>query len=161
MPDGSSHFAVGVIVFSTMTAVAVYERGGLDHLARDVLYGGLVGLLVTPDADVQGSTYTERILRHIPVVGFLWALSWDGYGALFKHRGLSHNLLLGTATRLLWLWLISAFWLVVAAGIIALQGGDPQTWPAVLLSWWRQVISAPLLLAWWLQDALHIVMDAL
>jgi uncharacterized metal-binding protein len=107
--------------------------------------GMLVGVLITPDLDLPGITYEERRMLDInEKIGNLWMLFTKPYSKLFKHRGISHWLVLGTLTRLPY-------------GLLLLL-------PLWQLS--RLVFSLnvePLLLyifaGWTLQDAIHIVTD--
>jgi uncharacterized metal-binding protein len=158
MPDGATHFACGLFVIAAGVG-GTWVLTGDGAMTAAVALGCGVGLTVTPDADVAGSTYPEKMLKKIPVAGWLWAQSWSGYGALAKHRGISHNVIFGTATRVAWLLLISFFWLAVASGVAAWYGGDVTRWPAVLAETLVWLLRPGVLLGMWLQDFCHVALD--
>lgn len=159
MPDGRTHFVAGVL--AGCAAVLLVDAWRQDpQLTGMVAAGCGVGLFITPDADQESVlSFPEQLLARVPVMGDVWLACWLPYARLFKHRGVSHNLVFGTATRVIWLLGLSLFWLVVAAGGLALRHGDPTGWPAVLFDWWRRGLHPGLLLGWWWQDAVHIVLD--
>ena len=71
------------------------------HPKRDLLliFGGTFAystLFMNPDMDLANQ------IRLFSLRGF-FSLPFRSYSKFFSHRGLSHNLLLGSATRILWL----------------------------------------------------------
>lgn len=64
-------------------------------------------IFMNPDLDLAHS------IRLRSVRGFL-SLPFRSYSRIFRHRGLSHHLLFGSLTRILWLfgWFLLAFFLV-------------------------------------------------
>ena len=164
MPDGITHFEIGLLAGSAaVLAAAAYAD---PPAVRAVLLGSAIGLLITPDLDQEGTTFTERVLRHVPLVGFLFQVSWYGYALLFRHRGWSHNIIIGTPSRILWSLFLLLFWTCAAGGLAAFGAGAalPVTvpdWPAVIAEFVPRLAHPGVLLGWWLQDALHVLLDAL
>lgn len=159
MPDGITHFEIGAV---GAIAAVIVTAGYTDYATtRAVVIGSLIGLAITPDLDQEGTTFTERILRRIPVLGFLFQVSWYGYALLFPHRGWSHNLLVGTLTRIAWAALLLTFWSLVATGLGWLYDGQPHNWLDEVARPLMREAHIGVFLAWWLQDALHILADSL
>lgn len=68
------------------------------------LLGAIIGHVLTPDIDHHFYTYEEyRIYRYNRILGFLWWLYWLPYEKLVPHRGISHQPIVGTATRFFYL----------------------------------------------------------
>lgn len=57
-------------------------------------------LMLSPDLDLRSNSARRRW----GLLGFIWV----PYTKVFKHRGLSHNLLLGPLTRIAYLFLLGA-----------------------------------------------------
>ncbi len=103
MPAGKEHLRLELGLLPVFL-------GGVWLLGRDVLslpevaaFGGaylLSSLLLSPDLDLR---YNSARRRWGPL-GFIWI----PYSKVFKHRGLSHNPLLGPPTRIGYLFLIGA-----------------------------------------------------
>jgi uncharacterized metal-binding protein len=109
MANGSVHFRANVLCgLSTMALLNINNSTiNIDNIqihidTIQVSIGLLLGTIITPDYDFD-KIYIKKIIKKIPVLGFFWNLYWYPYSKLFKHRGLSHNLLLGTITRVLYL----------------------------------------------------------
>jgi uncharacterized metal-binding protein len=160
MASGQLHFTANVIAGTVLTSIA-YLRAPEPAMALYIGIGCLIGTIVTPDMDLEGTTYTERMMRKIPVFGWLWQQSWYGYALLFRHRGASHNLLLGTPSRIMWLGIIAVFWTVFLIGLLCVvqPGNDPDVLgrdiATTILSW----VHPGLLLGWFAQDIAHYILD--
>lgn len=132
MPSGKVHTAINItsVVFVLIIAVFVNE------LCRSLfLYviGFLFGtFFVNPDLDIWRSDVSKRwkFLR----------LYWYPYTLLFKHRGYSHNIIIGPASRILYL-LLPVFFFVHRIP--------------------HEIIKESLLVIFgiWLADFLHILLD--
>lgn len=159
MPDGVTHFEIGLAGgIAAVLAAAAYT----DYATtRAVAIGSLIGLAITPDLDQEGTTFTERILRRIPLIGFVFQVSWYGYALLFRHRGWSHNLLLGTLTRVAWAGLLLVCWSLVAIGAAWLWDGAPRNWLTEIIRPMLNEAHAGVFIGWWLQDVLHVLADSL
>ncbi len=161
MPAGRAHFVIGLLGGAALVSAADWYAGD-PALTRAVAVGAGIGLLVTPDADQEGTlSFTERLLCRVPLVGWLWANSWWGYAHLFRHRGISHSLVFGTATRVAWLTFIATFWLLFVAGLACALDGQPRAgWLPLAAGWLRAVFHPAILVGWWWQDLLHVAADA-
>lgn len=107
--------AVGGTLSATLGAA-----GGWAFVA-----GFLAGsLLLTPDLDIAFQTVNAK-RRWGPLQRL-----WLPYGALFRHRGVSHTYLLGPATRLIYLalLLVPVALLAQAMGFDAAALGVPAAW---------------------------------
>lgn len=97
--------------------------------------GSLSGILLTPDLDQEGISYSEwRIIKYTLGIGFLWVWYWLPYALLSRHRGLSHWPIVGTATRVMYilpLWILASSLERLAPIAAAIQ---PGAWlPAAIL----------------------------
>lgn len=64
--------------------------------------GCAAGILISPDLDVDGWSYSERVLGRF--FGSIWLIIWYPYAKIIPHRNpLSHAPLIGTAGRVLYL----------------------------------------------------------
>lgn len=73
------------------------------------LLGSWMGVLFTPDLDMETRTLVDRL----PIIGPLWSVLWYPYAWAIPHRSwLSHTPLLGTAIRQLYFWGI--VWVVLS-----------------------------------------------
>lgn len=103
MPGGREHLRLELALLPVFL-------GGVWLLGRDVVtlpelgvFGGaylLSSFLLSPDLDLR---YNSARRRWGPL-GFIWI----PYSKVFKHRGLSHNPLLGPLTRIGYLFLLGA-----------------------------------------------------
>ena len=75
---------------------------GRDHAkVALVIWSASGGWLMTPDLDVNGTTFEEyRLYKIFWPIGFVWQNFWAPYGLMFKHRGWSHTPFIGTLTRI-------------------------------------------------------------
>lgn len=145
MANGSVHFKANVLCgLSTLALLninnnTIYIDTIQVHIDNiQVSIGLLLGTIITPDYDFD-KIYIKKIIKKIPVLGFLWNLYWYPYSKLFKHRGLSHNVLLGTLTRFLYLSL-----------------------PILLFCLFNNISFTYIyiLLGWYIQDFIHYILDS-
>jgi len=158
MPDGKTHFAVGVMGAATAVGLAFSLP---PPWPGAVAVGSLLGLVITPDMDIDAATYTEWLLSRVPLAGWLFQVVFYGYGLLFRHRGLSHHWLIGTASRMTYTAAAVMVMAVFVVGIAALRAGVAQDLVTPAAVWLVRSAHPGLLLGWWLQDLLHVVLDAL
>lgn len=158
MADGKTHLRVALVtdVFFSAGAFYLYTQGyGAE--AVGVMTGALLGTLITPDYDVNGSTITEKLMRHyLGVVGDWWVAEWHLYALWNKHRGrFSHKHLIGTVTRAI--YLIWRLWerAVFLVGLHALYGTPLIQFGGELPGG----LLVSLLLVWAIHDSLHIIYD--
>ena len=111
-----------------------------------LIVGAIAGWFITPDADVNGSSEEER--RIPQPFRFFWKLVLYPYSLLFRHRGISHWIVVGTFTRIFYLLIV--FTLVV----------HPQN-----VFWWydfflqNKKICMYVIVPWIVQDTVHYFYD--
>lgn len=164
MSTGRTHatFAWGLSIPLTFTGAYLYASGYPD-LGIGVWWGTLAGILITPDADLEGTTWEERRLYNLSLLlGLLWQWAWFLYARAIPHRGISHIPILGTITRIGYLVFVSymATWIVNGAWLNYCQfaGCAPQQvsipWNVIQPLTW-----AGLIIAWVAQDMGHLLLD--
>lgn len=158
MADGRTHFIANVVSGTAMT-LAAHRLLDDPQAWTYVALGSMIGAIITPDLDQEGRTHTENLLRRIPVVGFVFQVSWYPYAILFRHRGASHTLLFGTLSRVLYSILLILFWLIFASGLLWMFNASPQRLIAATLHALAQLASAYLVAAWFGQDVVHYIFD--
>ena len=89
-------FAIAVSFVSTPVLVHYFDYDIPSAVMLSL--GILTQLVMSADLDVNRSKIAKR-WKFKPLI--LW---WKWYGLLFKHRGISHTPLIGTITRLLWIF---------------------------------------------------------
>lgn len=157
MADGSVHLKVALVADIGM-AYAVWEllQSGQVEAALGIGVGAALGTIITPDYDINGTTITESLIRkYIPVVGDFWVADWYLYSLWAKHRGVSHLLVIGTVTRVVYLAWRCWWWYVFAAGVayLYLETHLQISLPFSLQTLWWMFI------AWCVHDLLHIYFD--
>lgn len=100
-------------------------------------------LLLSPDLDLRHN----ETRRRWGLLGFIWI----PYTKIFKHRGLSHSLFLGTLTRLAYLGLLA---FIVACGLSSLNLRVAAPLPSTRLYLWFVG-----LIGLWLPNMLHALVD--
>jgi uncharacterized metal-binding protein len=105
MPSFSNHLIFNMII---LTLFIIYLR---DHPIITVMQtfifciGYFIGsVMLTPDLDTKSEASNRCGILSVP------------YRAMFKHRGMSHNVILGVATRILYFLIIIA----IIVGILGL-----------------------------------------
>lgn len=156
MADGRTHThaTTAVLAAGTLLGIGIILQSPTAPALAGVAgtWCGLVaGHLVTPDIDHHHTTIEEgRFLRVFGLLGWLWIAFWWPYRQVFRHRGWSHTVPVGTLSRVLYL-----------AG------------PAYLLYWFSGATLSPeqiaylppftlaFLAGWMLQDLVHLALDGL
>jgi len=112
MPSGKTHLRIELFLLPVCVALLFvaqhYQLIAVGWEEMAIFTGAYLfsSLLLSPDLDLRHN----RSRRRWGLLGFLWI----PYTKIFKHRGVSHSLLLGTLTRLGYLGLIA---LVIALGL--------------------------------------------
>jgi len=152
MPSGRVHAFATCVAGGTLAPI-IYLTGQPIFQALALAGGCLVGLVVTPDLDVDHRTYSDRVMTRSTggLIGALWRLFWLPYAQLIPHRHpLSHWPILGTVLRLFYLLFIPALLWWIVGRLIPLPGLiDLIRLPFI---WW-------LITGLTLVDALHWGMD--
>lgn len=102
MPSGKSHTQATVT-----TSILVLFLVKPIETALFVSLGCLIGIVVSPDLDVDVGHYGFRIIRMLfgDWVYKVWKLYWKPYAKIMKHRSvLSHFPILSTIIRFLYLF---------------------------------------------------------
>lgn len=138
MAKGSTHLAIesfagGILLTASVVAMKggqLPDGVGWHHLAALAVGYLFSMLLLSPDLDLKRSSHSRRwgVLRFI----------WWPYHWIFRHRGMSHNFLVGTASRLVYLTLVilvmamlfSHLWTTYGPG--GFQGSVPQSGAGLL-----------------------------
>ncbi len=106
MPNAKTHDRANIFVTHLLAIpITIY-----DPLAGILfLSGGVWSLLLSPDLDwdqkLEERWGPDKRQYSKPCERWPWPFRqwWGLYAQLFKHRGISHNILVGTLIRLLWL----------------------------------------------------------
>lgn len=160
MADGKTHLRVALVADAWLMYAAWHLNSmGYPDQATGVVVGAVLGTLITPDYDIQGSTITEAIIRKtLPLVGDFWVADWFLYSLWSKHRGISHIFVIGTLTRMVYLLWRCWWWYVFAAGLIYLYMAENADWlviglePSAALIWTAFT-------TWCIHDGLHLIFD--
>lgn len=161
MATGVIHQRVALITLGTTGVLGVLVTiGGAPDVAIGMIAGATSGALITPDIDQEGRTREEQRLYDIPLigpfVGWVWQWFWYGYAIIFRHRGVSHTLVIGTFTRILYLVGASLLVWFGVLGLIEIIGGARQIKLPTLPSW---EFSLAFILFWIIQDWMHWTFD--
>ena len=122
--DGYYHARI-TICFSPLAALigaaAIFVPLELWQRALLAFIGCFAGIVIGPDNDLEALSTAEVIWVKIPIIGFtmmhFWSWFWYPYASVFRHRGSSHSVLLGTAGRILYLLI----WIPVVLTVITLM----------------------------------------
>ena len=146
MPSGKAHLKIELLVWGVCAVGAVFlnAKGTLSWTAGgSFLFAYLFSsLFLSPDLDLAQSRASRR-----------WGIGrivWFPYAAMCRHRRISHHLILGPLTRILYL---GAIVIGLLYGFAHLAGRSVSfSWPS-----WR-VVSA-ILVGFFLPNQLHIIVD--
>lgn len=122
--------AVGTPLAAWAGSYFLDEPVTLALLATGYATGGVSGLILTPDLDVDRGCYSYMRMRLIhPALGLLWQWYWTPYAKAFAHRGPSHWYVFGTLTRIIYglPWLIPLLftpWAFVLGWVTGLMAAD-------------------------------------
>lgn len=149
MANGTKHLnanivgGLGIYTLLNISNNTIYIDSSYIYIDSSMLGIGLIlGTIITPDYDFN-KIYVKKLIKKIPVLGFFWNLYWYPYSLLFKHRGISHNLILGTITRVIYLCLPIIFLYIL--GYIHIQ---------------IEYIYVYIIIGWYLQDFIHYTLDS-
>ena len=149
MPSGKTHA-------TATTLAAVVTPILLDPASPEGMISGcLLGLLITPDLDVENKTRAHSTVAKVgrevggkngkmvgEVLSNLWYVFWWPYGKLFPHRSYwSHAPLIGTLSRVLYapamftlIWLVMSCLLAeVSAPPVCHEYGNKKLWQWIQL----------------------------
>lgn len=100
MPSGKIHSALTMATASGV--LAPYLIVQFDGNPYWYVAGCVVGVLVSPDMDVDRGNVSDQLIRKVSrPAQWLWRLFWTPYALLVPHRhSLSHFPILGTIVRI-------------------------------------------------------------
>ena len=157
MSDGNVHARDAIVVASLVTTYNVVQYGPEHPLFYAGVIGSVLGIFITPDTDLEGTTWGERQLRRIPIFGVWFQAKMFPYALTNNHRGRSHVIIVGTLERLFYL-LFGILETVFAIVGIMYWFGYASSIPTIQVHIpWFEVAYA--LAIWMFQDAVHIGRD--
>lgn len=103
MPSYRTHNNFNLLLILPLVATGVYLYLNPTHLQLGIFIASFVyaTLFMSPDVDVANK------IKLLSLRG-LFSIPFKSYAFFFKHRGISHSLILGTLTRVVWLFLFVA-----------------------------------------------------
>jgi len=114
MPSGKVHLRIEMVILAGCLALGSYlvKEELIEAVHLTVFFGAYLfsSFFLTPDLDLKQSLAFRR-----------WGIArvlWVPYARLFRHRALSHSILLGPLTRILYLGFI-LFVITIAAANMA------------------------------------------
>lgn len=146
MPSGRAHLRIEMIILVALIAVGCYlsQAGLVSGAYVGVFLGAYLfsSLFLSPDLDLKGSDSFRR-----------WGIArvlWVPYARLFRHRALSHRIILGPLTRITYLGGIVSLALIAVLHFTGwrVRFSVPQ-WPVI----------AALLCGLYLPNQIHTVAD--
>lgn len=164
MPSGKVHARIAGTLLLPLTVAGSYLYMADPALSIGWFAGSVMGILITPDIDQDGTTLEEaRFYRISFLAGILWQWLWWPYARIFKHRGVSHMYLIGTATRFLYInYVIIPVICVFITGadvIYCYYAGCPYAITVFDYSAIPWIAYVGAFGAWAIQDAGHTFMD--
>ncbi len=148
MPSGKVHLRIEMVILAGCLALGSYlvKEELIEAVHLTVFFGAYLfsSFFLTPDLDLKQSLAFRR-----------WGIArvlWVPYARLFRHRALSHSILLGPLTRILYLGFI-LFVITIAAANIA--GWTVQLY----LPQWGVLIS--ILTGIYMPNHIHVLADVL
>jgi uncharacterized metal-binding protein len=106
MPGGRVHTAITLATASGVLApYLIVQLNGNPYL---YVAGTLVGLMVTPDLDLNNGNISDTMLRRVfPPAQWIWRILWTPYSLLIPHRSpISHFPFVGTLFRIGYIFLL-------------------------------------------------------
>lgn len=160
MASGKQHATVArtaLIISIPLGAFAIAFFNSLEVFAAvcSFIFGMACGIYITPDLDVNSGNYSYYKIRNKygHLAEWLWTIYWRKYAQRHAHRGVSHKPLIGTATRMMYMFWRGGFLLVFLFIIpsIILEDITPiLAGLIIILSMYGGMV---------VQDILHIVWD--
>ena len=142
MPSGSTHLKFEIATLPIWTFGGAILGVPWEELVIFTLSYVAASLFLSPDLDLERSDTARRW-------GALRIL-WIPYSKVFKHRGLSHSILFGPLTRVLYLAALGA----AAWGILYLLFGIRGGWRMPKLSYAGAALAGV-----YLSNFLHVALD--
>ena len=148
MPSARTHLWCEMVILGAciLPLSCLLIQGAIGSAEVAAFLGAYLfsSFFLSPDLDLARSRASRR-----------WGIGrvfWLPYSAVFRHRRLSHHLLLGPLTRILYLGGL----ILIAYTGIALLTGRTVAWPA-----WSQALLVSVFCGLFLPNQVHIVVDHL
>jgi len=110
MSDGITHRKASIILATSFLLGSAMTSTGFDSSVQYMI-GSLLGIVMTPDWDVDAGFEFDKTIRKN--VGKWAEYIWDGflwpYRKLFKHGQTSHIPVIGTLTRIIYVYIAGIF----------------------------------------------------
>jgi uncharacterized metal-binding protein len=145
LPSGKTHTQFELVVLPILAGACYYFlKPDWTELALFASAYLMTSLFLSPDLDLHKNSTRRRW----GVLGFIWA----PYSTFFKHRGLSHSLIIGPLTRLIYLSIVVGLILygLTVAGV---------TLPKEPLSWLSEDLLFVLAAGIYLSNIMHVLLD--
>ena len=158
MSSGRTHAAV-TMISSVGIAYLLHDQGLNSSQALAFCIGGLTGLLVNPDLDVDNGSISQRVVRKSTgcLISAAWSFLWVPYALIMPHRSVfSHWPILGTVLRLAYLVLVYHLIWLGLHHTLGLAPVATHTGPLLLPVW-----ALPAFIGLSMTDALHWMFDYL
>lgn len=110
MPNGKTHTRATVRLSILLTVSSILYVPQLSVASLFLIPGCLLGILVTPDLDVDDGSYSYYLIRkhlgRFPC--WLWKMFWLIYARSIPHRSiLSHGPIIGTMIRVIYIIILT------------------------------------------------------
>lgn len=118
MSKGIVHTRASLFLAGTLVLVTINHGGGYE-----LALGPVIGVMISPDQDVDNGNVSNTYIRSIPFVGRYLDLAWDAlwffYRKSLKHGSeLSHFPVVSTLGRIAYLYLFLIVLPYVALGTV-------------------------------------------
>lgn len=152
MPNGKAHASATLILAAGLGVISITLRQDPAITTTALVGGCLMGLVLTPDLDVDRGSISHSIVNRTAgfLIGFAWRLFWYPYSRVMPHRSwYSHMPVFSTFIRVAYLFALPMllWWLV--SQFIPLPSLHLPAWD------WYPVVFIGLVLS----DTLHALMD--
>lgn len=103
MSSGKVHATTTIVLATISLPILVWIAVKTGILVVFMIPGILLGILITPDLDIDNRIVSHRYMRNWlgRPIGYLWYYFWHSYSISFKHRSVwSHAPVISTLVRL-------------------------------------------------------------
>lgn len=153
LSDGAYHvrLVLAFIPIAALLGVAAFFVP-LDWWLRALIagLGCLLGVISSPDLDLEAWSISELIWFKIPIIGYtlgyIWSWFWYPYASVMPHRGLSHNPVFGTLTRVIYFIVGVPLNFIWIKALILIYLGESVTMAALMTvpMWWLTLLTGNL-----------------
>jgi uncharacterized metal-binding protein len=136
VPSGKIHSALNLAI-ATGVLVPYALVNWMDGNPYMYIAGNLVGILISPDLDVDAGNVSDSIIRKVSrPAQWIWRKFWTPYSLALPHRStLSHFPVLSTLIRLGYIVVGLNLFLMVGWGVSRIVGWDDSVSFVFLWDW--------------------------